>query len=230
MSDTPRFADHIREVFSAFLLLGLTSFGGPIAHLGYFRTEFVERRRWLSEQAYADLVALCQFLPGPASSQVGFALGLMRAGPWGAVAAWTAFTLPSAILLVLFTVIVATVGLTRNQLLYVTFDETAAAVSGLSVTWYNRVMVMLTALVVVGAMQIMGVILVAAMLVVPVAAATAVGGFKRSVAAAVLAGQAATLTGTTLSYSYDVAAGGAIALVAIAIFAAVRLALAVRPG
>ncbi|HKK55722.1 chromate efflux transporter [Marinobacter sp.] len=102
MSDTPRFADHIREVFSAFLLLGLTSFGGPIAHLGYFRTEFVERRRWLSEQAYADLVALCQFLPGPASSQVGFALGLMRAGPWGAVAAWTAFTLPSAILLVLF--------------------------------------------------------------------------------------------------------------------------------
>lgn len=102
MSDTPRPAGHIREVFSAFLLLGLTSFGGPIAHLGYFRTEFVERRRWLSEKAYADLVALCQFLPGPASSQVGFALGLMRAGPWGAAAAWTAFTLPSAILLVLF--------------------------------------------------------------------------------------------------------------------------------
>ena len=102
MSDTPRFADHIREVFSAFLLLGLTSFGGPIAHLGYFRTEFVERRRWLSEQAYADLVALCQFLPGPASSQVGFALGLMRAGPWGAAMAWLAVTLPSAIVLVLF--------------------------------------------------------------------------------------------------------------------------------
>ncbi|NAW34045.1 chromate efflux transporter [Halomonas alimentaria] len=92
----------IREVFRAFLLLGLTSFGGPIAHLGYFRSEFVERRRWLTEQAYADLVALCQFLPGPASSQVGFALGLMRGGPWGALAAWTAFTLPSAILLVLF--------------------------------------------------------------------------------------------------------------------------------
>jgi len=102
MSDTPRPVGHIREVFSAFLLLGLTSFGGPIAHLGYFRTEFVERRRWLSEQDYADLVALCQFLPGPASSQVGFALGLMRAGPWGAAAAWTAFTLPSAIVLVLF--------------------------------------------------------------------------------------------------------------------------------
>jgi chromate transporter len=94
--------ERIREVFSAFLLLGLTSFGGPIAHLGYFRTEFVERRRWLSEPAYADLVALCQFLPGPASSQVGFALGLMRAGPWGAAAAWAAFTLPSAIVLVLF--------------------------------------------------------------------------------------------------------------------------------
>ncbi|MDO6442205.1 chromate efflux transporter [Marinobacter sp. 2_MG-2023] len=92
----------IREVFMSFLLLGLTSFGGPIAHLGYFRTEFVERRRWLSEQAYADLVALCQFLPGPASSQVGFALGLMRAGPWGAATAWAAFTLPSAMVLVLF--------------------------------------------------------------------------------------------------------------------------------
>lgn len=92
----------ISEVFRVFLWLGLTSFGGPVAHLGYFRTEFVERRRWLSEAAYADLVALCQFLPGPASSQVGFALGLMRAGPWGAAAAWLAFTLPSAVVLVLF--------------------------------------------------------------------------------------------------------------------------------
>lgn len=92
----------VREVFCSFLILGLTSFGGPIAHLGYFRTEFVERRRWISESAYADLVALCQFLPGPASSQVGFSLGLMRAGPWGALAAWSAFTLPSAIVLVLF--------------------------------------------------------------------------------------------------------------------------------
>jgi chromate transporter len=90
------------EVFWAFLTLGLTSFGGPVAHLGYFRTAVVERRPWLSEQAYADLVALCQFLPGPASSQVGFALGLMRAGPWGAAMAWLAFTLPSAIVLVLF--------------------------------------------------------------------------------------------------------------------------------
>lgn len=90
------------EVFWAFLALGLTSFGGPVAHLGYFRTAFVERRQWLSEQAYADLVALCQFLPGPASSQVGFALGLMRAGPRGAAMAWLAFTLPSAIVLVLF--------------------------------------------------------------------------------------------------------------------------------
>lgn len=92
----------VSEVFKAFLLLGLTSFGGPVAHLGYFRTEFVARRQWLSETAYADLVALCQFLPGPASSQVGFALGLMRAGPWGAAMAWLAFTLPSAIVLVLF--------------------------------------------------------------------------------------------------------------------------------
>ncbi|OAZ91574.1 chromate efflux transporter [Halomonas sp. G11] len=92
----------VSEVFKAFLLLGLTSFGGPVAHLGYFRTEFVARRKWLTESAYADLVALCQFLPGPASSQVGFALGLMRAGPWGAAMAWLAFTLPSAIVLVLF--------------------------------------------------------------------------------------------------------------------------------
>ena len=90
------------EVFLAFLKLGLTSFGGPIAHLGYFRDELVLRRKWLDEQAYGDLVALCQFLPGPASSQVGFALGLKRAGPLGALAAWTAFTLPSAILLIVF--------------------------------------------------------------------------------------------------------------------------------
>jgi chromate transporter len=91
-----------REVLTAFLKLGLTSFGGPIAHLGYFRDELVVRRRWIDEPGYADLVALCQFLPGPASSQVGFALGLLRGGPLGALAAWSAFTLPSAILLVLF--------------------------------------------------------------------------------------------------------------------------------
>ena len=96
------------EVFRAFLKLGLTAFGGPIAHLGYFRDELVLRRRWLDEAAYADLVALCQFLPGPASSQVGFALGLWRAGPLGALAAWAAFTLPSAIILVLFALAAST--------------------------------------------------------------------------------------------------------------------------
>ena len=90
------------EVFTAFLKLGLTSFGGPIAHLGYFRNEFVERRKWLDEQTYADLVALCQFLPGPASSQVGISIGLLRAGYSGALAAWTAFALPSTTVLVLF--------------------------------------------------------------------------------------------------------------------------------
>ena len=90
------------EVLLAFLKLGLTSFGGPIAHIGYFREEFVVRRRWLDEHAYADLVGLCQFLPGPASSQVGFSIGLMRAGYLGGLAAWTGFTLPSAIALVLF--------------------------------------------------------------------------------------------------------------------------------
>lgn len=88
------------EVFRAFLKLGLTSFGGPVAHLGYFREEFVARRHWLDDRAYADLVALAQFLPGPASSQVGMGLGLMRAGLPGMVAAWTAFTLPSALILI----------------------------------------------------------------------------------------------------------------------------------
>ncbi|HTJ55961.1 MAG TPA: chromate efflux transporter [Devosiaceae bacterium] len=92
----------VAEVFRVFLKLGLTSFGGPVAHLGYFRDEFVVRRKWLDEHAYADLLALCQFLPGPASSQVGMSLGLSRAGYAGALAAWTAFTLPSAILMVLF--------------------------------------------------------------------------------------------------------------------------------
>ncbi|OHE59090.1 MAG: chromate transporter [Thiobacillus sp. GWE1_62_9] len=90
------------SVFLIFLRLGLTSFGGPIAHLGYFREEFVTRRRWLTERSYADLVALCQFLPGPASSQVGIALGLSRSGYAGALAAWAGFTLPSAIALTLF--------------------------------------------------------------------------------------------------------------------------------
>ncbi|MCO6416142.1 chromate efflux transporter [Siccirubricoccus sp. KC 17139] len=91
------------EVLRAFLKLGLTSFGGPIAHLGYFRDELVLRRRWIDEAGYADLVALCQFLPGPASSQVGFALGVLRGGGLlGGLAAWTAFTLPSALLLLAF--------------------------------------------------------------------------------------------------------------------------------
>ncbi|WP_295784140.1 chromate efflux transporter [uncultured Microbacterium sp.] len=90
------------EVFLAFLRLGVTSFGGPIAHLGYFRDDLVVRRKWMDDRAYADLVALCQFLPGPASSQVGFAMGLQRAGALGALAAFAAFTLPSAILLVAF--------------------------------------------------------------------------------------------------------------------------------
>lgn len=94
----------VSEVFWAFAKLGVTSFGGPVAHLGYFREELVVRRRWVSDSQYADLVALCQFLPGPASSQVGFALGLLRAGFRGAVAAWAAFTLPSAVLLMLFAI------------------------------------------------------------------------------------------------------------------------------
>lgn len=98
------------EVFAVFLRLGLTSFGGPIAHLGYFRDEFVVRRRWLDEKAYADLVALCQFLPGPASSQVGMSLGILRAGIPGALAAWIGFTAPSAIALIIVAYGVQSVG------------------------------------------------------------------------------------------------------------------------
>lgn len=97
-------------VFLIFLRLGLTSFGGPIAHLGYFRDEFVTRRQWLTERSYADLVGLCQFLPGPASSQVGIAIGLSRAGYLGALAAWAGFTLPSALGLILFALGIANYG------------------------------------------------------------------------------------------------------------------------
>ncbi len=92
----------VATVFLTFLRLGFTSFGGPVAHIGYFHEEFVVRKKWLDERAYADLVALCQFLPGPASSQVGIGVGLSQAGLPGAVAAWIAFTMPSAIALILF--------------------------------------------------------------------------------------------------------------------------------
>lgn len=98
----------VGEVFRVFLRLGLTSFGGPVAHIGFFHAEFVQRRRWLDEADFADLVALCQFLPGPASSQFGFAVGLQRAGWAGALAAWAGFTLPSALVMILFAL-----GLTR---------------------------------------------------------------------------------------------------------------------
>lgn len=102
MADSHRGDRNPWSIFLIFLRLGLTSFGGPVAHLGYFREEFVTRRQWLSERSYADLVALCQFLPGPASSQVGMALGLSRSGYGGALAAWAGFTLPSAVVLILF--------------------------------------------------------------------------------------------------------------------------------
>lgn len=97
---TTRHAGSALEVLRAALVLGLTSFGGPVAHLGYFRREYVERRRWLDDAAFADLVALCQALPGPASSQLGIAIGAGRAGVLGGIAAWVGFTLPSAVALV----------------------------------------------------------------------------------------------------------------------------------
>src|SRR5271156_3233210 len=103
------------EVLRVFLKLGLISFGGPIAHIGYFREEFVVRRRWIGDAAYADLVALCQFLPGPASSQVGFSIGLIRGGYLGGLAAWLAFTLPSALMLVAVAIVAQAVwGMART--------------------------------------------------------------------------------------------------------------------
>jgi chromate transporter len=103
------------EVLRVFLKLGLTSFGGPIAHIGYFRRELVEKRQWLGESEFARLLALCQFLPGPASSQLGFSLGLLRAGWLGAVAAFVAFTLPSAILLFVFAALIPYLSTTVGQ-------------------------------------------------------------------------------------------------------------------
>ncbi|MQQ99431.1 chromate efflux transporter [Glaciimonas soli] len=110
-SDTKKNSvDSAWTIFLIFLRLGCTSFGGPIAHLGFFRSEFVTRRRWLSERSFADIVALCQFLPGPASSQVGIALGLSRAGYAGALCAWAGFTLPLAIVMTLFALGISTWG------------------------------------------------------------------------------------------------------------------------
>ncbi|MBV8924591.1 MAG: chromate efflux transporter [Bradyrhizobium sp.] len=116
------------EVLCIFARLGVCCFGGPIAHIGYFRDEFVVRRKWIDEPAYADLVGLCQFLPGPASSQVGFSIGLMRAGYLGGLAAWTGFTLPSAILLVLFAYGAATLQGAVGQALLHGLKLTAVAI------------------------------------------------------------------------------------------------------
>ena len=104
------------EVLLTFLRLGCTSFGGPVAHIGYFRTEFVERRRWLPEPSFADLVALCQFMPGPASSQLGMSIGLLRGGPLGMLAAWVGFTLPSALAMLAFAYGVEALGDVNNAL------------------------------------------------------------------------------------------------------------------
>ena len=107
MSNATAPAGSVREVLAVFLRLGMSSFGGPIAHLGYFHREFVERRRWLDDERFGQMLALCQFLPGPASSQLGFSIGLLRAGGWGGVAAFVGFTLPSALLMFAFAVLSA---------------------------------------------------------------------------------------------------------------------------
>lgn len=109
-SSNPARTGTAAEVLAVFLRLGVTCFGGPIAHLGYFRREFVERRRWLDEETFTDLVGLCQFLPGPASSQAGFSIGLLRAGWLGGLAAWCGFTLPSVLLLLAFAAIAPRLG------------------------------------------------------------------------------------------------------------------------
>ena len=125
------------EVFIAFLKLGLTSFGGPVAHLGFYRKELVERRNWVSESQFSQLLAICQFLPGPASSQLGFSIGLARAGWLGALAAFIAFTLPSALLLIGFAALLpalsGTVGIAAiHGLKIVAFAVVADAVLGMS--------------------------------------------------------------------------------------------------
>jgi chromate transporter len=127
------------EVLAVFTRLGLTSFGGPIAHLGYFREEIVVRRKWLDEQNYADLLALCQFLPGPSSSQMGIALGMTRAGVFGGLAAWLGFTLPSAIALTIFAYVTSDVrGIAgagwRHGLLIVAVAVVVQAVWGMART------------------------------------------------------------------------------------------------
>lgn len=109
--DVPPGRASVVEVFRVATRLGLTSFGGPIAHIGYFRREYVENRRWLDDVVYADLVALCQFLPGPTSSQLGIAIGTGRAGIAGGLAAWLGFTLPSAVALVVFALLTSSVDL-----------------------------------------------------------------------------------------------------------------------
>jgi chromate transporter len=103
------------SVFWAFLRLGFSSFGGPVAHMGYFRNDFVERRKWLDESSFADLVPLCQFLPGPASSKLGICIGIGRAGLMGGLAAWVGFTLPSAVAMTLFAYGVTEVGDVANM-------------------------------------------------------------------------------------------------------------------
>ncbi len=124
---------NLAEVAGAFLKLGLTSFGGPVAHLGYFRAEFVERRRWLDDEAYADIVALCQFLPGPASSQVAFALGMRRAGPAGALLASICFLFPSAVAMIAFGYGVSSMGDLRGAGWLHGLRLTAVAVVALAV-------------------------------------------------------------------------------------------------
>jgi chromate transporter len=128
------------EVFWTSTRLGLTSFGGPIAHLGYFREEYVQRRKWVDEQSYAELVGLCQFLPGPASSKVGIAIGILRGGMPGGILAWLGFTLPSALALVAFAYGVSAIGATEGAGWLHGLKVVAVAVVALAVWGMARVL------------------------------------------------------------------------------------------
>ena len=167
------------EVFGAFLKLGLTSFGGPIAHLGYFRDELVTRRRWLSDAAYAELVALCQFLPGPASSQVGFALGYLRSGMVGAMLAWAAFTLPSVAVLLIFAFAAESIGGETGQQLIHGLKLVAVAIVAQAVWGMARTLApdRQRASIALAAVIVMAVLPPAAGQVVAIAAGAAAGVF-----------------------------------------------------
>lgn len=129
----------VLEVLLVSLKLGLTSFGGPIAHLGYYHNEYVDKRKWIDERSYLDLVALCQFLPGPASSQIGIGIGTIRAGVSGGIAAWFGFTLPSAVMMILFAFVLQGFNIIDSGWLHGLKIVAAAIVAQAILTMWQRI-------------------------------------------------------------------------------------------